>query len=854
MTFQSAGSLIGIIRREDCPSVEDFYKEKLSSYRVEVIDGNHRLEAQRRALMDAIGKQHMSMSDMDMTELFRKILLGGFLHTSEEKLKENKDLGGPKEFFIHVRDKILQLPAHHKKQDLKLEEIMAIESLKIYNLPPDIRDKTEYVLIPGVIPEAEDMVQNSSKALMWEGLCHLARRDCVREGDGPASIGTWMLSSFGRTNTSNISSSPTIVLTEKNSNNFEEMATSFINTYSSKYLRPFFRTTKDMTPSHRLDLLTDAMVPNETPAGKDSVPKDKSDTSVTFHGPSRRQSQSTSQRSPISCSPSSERPLARCRMNQRSTSHPAALNRVLISDRSDRMQRFYFDGDYVRRTMPPLQQRRLPILNQLLPNSIIKYFSGTRGFLPARLRHGLIWNRTGNIKGGPGKNVGLNLINEFLNNDFKVDCWNVERKLGDDIKYVGKKEHMGHILPSLLNFPFKEIVPDVLHMVVVWAINQRRTDELMRAMKDTDVPFRIMETAGDDGKGSARTWTQLNGKEVIRLRAAMVDEWLNNESKYKAYVPDINFRDEAPRYLLHQFDGDMGDLMATADFLRRTINIVSTSGDEDSCFIIVEPSDGNTALDPATGSGEGVFRDEESSITEDLDRAEAQLLQFVAEGMKEAVMLVVDDIHACVNKVPSAVYIHVYSGDCDGFPEGALQAFRDLDSLKRYLDRYFRIVTGKIRSGEIDMTILHSCASHKEERQKQREEIRDVTQSENNDNSLKVNPNTRCFVLVTYYFLAALVYILSAVDIRKCFQQKNLDLTEIQRAVEAKKEVLRLAREEPLDQHLGPEGRLHGMDIQEFAVLRRQFVDFVIENLEDRFPQMDLLSAFSFLDPSHLPV
>ncbi|KAI8493076.1 hypothetical protein Bbelb_290800 [Branchiostoma belcheri] len=340
--------------------------------------------------------------------------------------------------------------------------------------------------------------------------------------------------------------------------------------------------------------------------------------------------------------------------------------------------------------MPPLQQRRLPILNQLLPNSIIKYFSGTRGFLPARLRHGLIWNRTGNIKGGPGRDVGLDLINEFLNNDFKVDCWNVERKLGDDMKYVGKKEHMGHILPSLLNFPFEEIVPDVLHMVVVWAINQRRTDELMRAMKDTGVPCRIMETAGDDGKGSARTWTQLNGKEVIRLRAAMVDEWLNNESKYKAYVPDINFRDEAPRYLLHQFDGDMGDLMATADFLRRTINIVSTSGDEDSVSIIVEPSDGNTALDPATGSasGEGVFHDEESSIfPEDLDRAEAQLLQFVdidsAEGMKEAVMLVVDDIRARVNKVPSVADIHVHSGDCDGSPEGALQAFRDLDDCDR---------------------------------------------------------------------------------------------------------------------------------------------------------------------------
>ncbi|KAI8493895.1 hypothetical protein Bbelb_282420 [Branchiostoma belcheri] len=111
------------------------------------------------------------------------------------------------------------------------------------------------------------MVQNSSKALMWEGLCHLARRDCVREGDGPASIGTWMLSSFGRTNTTNISSSPTIVLTD----------------------------------------------------------------------------------------------------------------------------------------------------------SIIKYFSGIGGFLPARLRHDLIWNRTGNIKGCPGRDVGLDLINEFLNNDFKGD-------------------------------------------------------------------------------------------------------------------------------------------------------------------------------------------------------------------------------------------------------------------------------------------------------------------------------------------------------------------------------------------------------------------------------------------------
>ncbi|XP_078688141.1 uncharacterized protein LOC144920111 isoform X3 [Branchiostoma floridae x Branchiostoma belcheri] len=154
MTFQSAGSLVGIIRNEDCPSVEDFDKNKLSTYRIEVIDGNHRLEAQRRALEsttspeqrktfckrrvtlyaglqnhmclaaglyynDTVGKQHMSMSDMDMTELFRKVLVDDFLKISEEKLAENEDLVGPKDFFSHVRDKILQLQAQHKKEDLK---------------------------------------------------------------------------------------------------------------------------------------------------------------------------------------------------------------------------------------------------------------------------------------------------------------------------------------------------------------------------------------------------------------------------------------------------------------------------------------------------------------------------------------------------------------------------------------------------------------------------------------------------------------------------------------------------------------------------------------------------------------
>ena len=36
-----------------------------------------------------------------------------------------------------------------------------------------------------------------------------------------------------------------------------------------------------------------------------------------------------------------------------------------------------------------------------------------------RLIHDLIWNRTGNVNGGPGQNVALDLVNEFLNNEFK---------------------------------------------------------------------------------------------------------------------------------------------------------------------------------------------------------------------------------------------------------------------------------------------------------------------------------------------------------------------------------------------------------------------------------------------------
>ncbi|XP_035687479.1 uncharacterized protein LOC118423433 [Branchiostoma floridae] len=106
---------------------------------------------------------------------------------------------------------------------------------------------------------SEDKVQCYSKALMWEGLCHLVRRDCVREGDGPAMIQTWQMD--------------------------------------------------------------------------------------------------------------------------------------MVSFWNKRHYKYFIIG------------------HQML--------TGIGGFLPERLRHDLTWNRVANLKGGPGSNIGLDLVNEFLNNDFK---------------------------------------------------------------------------------------------------------------------------------------------------------------------------------------------------------------------------------------------------------------------------------------------------------------------------------------------------------------------------------------------------------------------------------------------------
>lgn len=39
--------------------------------------------------------------------------------------------------------------------------------------------------------------------------------------------------------------------------------------------------------------------------------------------------------------------------------------------------------------------------------------------VPPRLRNELIWNSTANLVGKPGHNIALDLVNEFLNNEYK---------------------------------------------------------------------------------------------------------------------------------------------------------------------------------------------------------------------------------------------------------------------------------------------------------------------------------------------------------------------------------------------------------------------------------------------------
>ena len=46
---------------------------------------------------------------------------------------------------------------------------------------------------------------------------------------------------------------------------------------------------------------------------------------------------------------------------------------------------------------------------------------GINGFYPERIQKEVTWNRTVNLNCGPGNNIAMDLANEFMNRDFKVE-------------------------------------------------------------------------------------------------------------------------------------------------------------------------------------------------------------------------------------------------------------------------------------------------------------------------------------------------------------------------------------------------------------------------------------------------
>ncbi|XP_035693259.1 uncharacterized protein LOC118427529 [Branchiostoma floridae] len=78
---------------------------------------------------------------------------------------------------------------------------------------------------------------------------------------------------------------------------------------------------------------------------------------------------------------------------------------------------------------------------------------------------------------------------------------------------------------------------------------------------------------------------------AVRLRAAMVDEWRNNEEVYREFAPNVNFQTEALQYLRRDvFAGDMGDLMVLAVSNVLNIAMILVTTDTDVPLIPVFPS------------------------------------------------------------------------------------------------------------------------------------------------------------------------------------------------------------------------------------------------------------------------
>nr|XP_006824415.1 PREDICTED: uncharacterized protein LOC102804843 [Saccoglossus kowalevskii] len=96
----------------------------------------------------------------------------------------------------------------------------------------------------------------------------------------------------------------------------------------------------------------------------------------------------------------------------------------------------------------------------ILGHRLLSYING---FLPARLAYEMVWEATANLEGGIGKNIALDLVNEFLNNDFKQNlkhsrgqytdahvawCSQIVGSLGKSLEKVYMAEVMDKYIPK----------------------------------------------------------------------------------------------------------------------------------------------------------------------------------------------------------------------------------------------------------------------------------------------------------------------------------------------------------------------------------------------------------------------
>lgn len=59
------------------------------------------------------------------------------------------------------------------------------------------------------------------------------------------------------------------------------------------------------------------------------------------------------------------------------------------------------------------------LFNHIINSHNFISFLGISGWLPLRLQKDMLWNRTVNLSGGPGKNLEMDLVNEMLNKEFR---------------------------------------------------------------------------------------------------------------------------------------------------------------------------------------------------------------------------------------------------------------------------------------------------------------------------------------------------------------------------------------------------------------------------------------------------